>query len=35
MLRAREPKLLSNDRAGRMLDAASFEECAKLLTDSG
>ena len=34
MLRAREPKLLSNDRAGRMLDAASFEECAKLLTDS-
>ena len=33
MLRAREPKLLSNDRAGRMLDAASFEECAKLLTD--
>ena len=35
MLRAREPKLLNNDRAARMLDAASFEEAAKLLTDSG
>lgn len=32
-LRAREAKLLSNERAERMLDAASFEECAKLLTD--
>ena len=35
MLRAREPKLLNNDRAERMLDAASFEEAAKLLTDCG
>lgn len=35
MLRAREPKLLNSDRAGRMLDAASFEEAAKLLTDCG
>ena len=35
MLRAREPKLLNNDRAGRMLDAPSFEEAAKLLTDCG
>jgi Mg2+/Co2+ transporter CorB len=35
MLRAREPRLLSGDRAGRMLDAASFEEAAKLLTDCG
>lgn len=32
-LRAREAKLLSADRAQRMLDAASFEEAAKLLTD--
>lgn len=35
MLRAREPKLLTRDRAERMLDAGSFEECAKLLTDCG
>ena len=35
MLRAREPRLLNADRAGRMLDAASFEEAAKLLTDCG
>lgn len=35
MLRAREPKLLNNDRAQRMLDAGSFEEAAKLLTDCG
>lgn len=35
MLRAREPKLLNADRAGRMLDAASYEEAAKLLTDCG
>ena len=34
-LRAREAKLLSNERAERMLDAATFEECAKLLTDCG
>ena len=35
MLRAREPRLLDLDRAGRMLDAASFEDAAKLLTDCG
>lgn len=35
MLRAREVKLLSRERAERMLDAASFDECAKLLTDCG
>ena len=35
MLRAREPKLLGAERASRMLDAASFEEAAKLLTDCG
>lgn len=35
MLRAREPRLLNRDRAERMLDASSFEEAAKLLTDCG
>ena len=35
MLRAREPKLLNRDKAERMLDAATFEEAAKLLTDCG
>ncbi|MBR3474187.1 MAG: V-type ATPase subunit [Oscillospiraceae bacterium] len=35
MLRAREPKLLNAERAGRMLEASSFEEAAKLLTDCG
>ena len=35
MLRAREVKLLSFERAERMLDVASFDECAKLLTDCG
>ena len=35
MLRAREPRLLNNDRAQRMLDAASVEEAAKLLADCG
>lgn len=35
MLRAREPKLLNNERAERMLEAPSFEEAAKLLTDCG
>ena len=35
MLRAREPKLLSNDKAERMLDAASYDEAAKILTDCG
>ena len=35
MLRAREPKMLSRDKAERMLDAVSFEESAKLLTDCG
>ena len=35
MLRAREPKLLNNDRAARMLDCSGFEEAAKILTDCG
>ena len=35
MLRAREPKLLNDERASRMLDAASFEDAAKILTDCG
>ena len=35
MLRAREPRMLSRDKAERMLDAGSFEESAKLLTDCG
>ncbi len=34
-LRAREPRMLSRDRAERMLDAPSFAECAKMLTDCG
>ena len=35
MLRARETKLLNEDKAQRMLDAASFAEAAKLLVDCG
>ena len=35
MLRAREPSMLSREKAERMLDAPTFEECAKLLTDCG
>ena len=35
MLRAREVKMLSRDKAERMLDAPSYVECAKLLTDCG
>lgn len=35
MLRAREPKLLNAERAGRMLDAPGYEEAAKLLSDCG
>ena len=35
MLRAREPRLLNAERAERMLDAPSFEDAAKLLTDCG
>lgn len=35
MLRAREPKLLNMEKASRMLDASTFEEAAKLLTDCG
>ena len=34
-LRAREARMLTNDRAERMLDAPGFEEAAKLLTDCG
>ena len=35
MLRSREPKLLSREKAERMLDAATFEDAAKLLSDCG
>ena len=35
MLRAREPRMLSREKAERMLDAPSFADCAKLLTDCG
>jgi len=35
MLRARETRMLSRDKAERMLDAASFEESAKILADCG
>ena len=35
MLRAREPRLLNNDRAVRMLEAASYEDAAKQLGDCG
>ncbi len=34
-LRAREPRMLSREKAERMLDAPSYAECAKLLTDCG
>lgn len=35
MLRAREPKLLNAERALRMIDAASYDEVARYLTDCG
>ncbi len=35
MLRAREARMLSRDRAERMIDAPSFDEAAKMLTDCG
>ena len=35
MLRAREGKMLTADRAARMLEAQTFEDCAKLLGDCG
>ncbi len=35
MLRARETRLLNGERAARMLEAASFEDAVKLLTDCG
>ncbi|MBR0354847.1 MAG: V-type ATPase subunit [Oscillospiraceae bacterium] len=35
MLRAREPRMLNREKAERMLDAPSYGECAKLLTDCG
>lgn len=35
MLRAREPRLLNDDRAARMLDAGSYEDAAKQLGDCG
>ncbi len=35
LLRAREPRMLSRDKAERMLDAPNFEDAAKMLTDCG
>ncbi|MCR5090145.1 MAG: V-type ATPase subunit [Oscillospiraceae bacterium] len=35
LLRARETKMISREKAERMLDAPSFEDCAKMLTDHG
>lgn len=35
MLRAREPKMLTRDKAEHMLDAQTFEDAAKTLTDCG
>ena len=35
LLRAREPRMLSREKAERMFDAPSFEDAAKMLTDSG
>ena len=35
LLRAREAKMLTRERAERMLDAASYGEAAKMLTDCG
>lgn len=35
MLRAREARMLTEERARRMLDAPTFEDAAKLLTDCG
>ncbi len=35
MLRAREPKMLSDDRAERMVETEGFEEAARLLTECG
>lgn len=35
LLRARELHMLNRDRAERMLDAAGFDECAKMLTENG
>ncbi len=35
LLRARETRMLSREMAERMLDAPSFSDCARMLTDSG
>ena len=35
VVRAREPKLLDSARITRMLEASSYAECARMLTDSG
>ena len=35
LLRARERRMLSREKAERMLDAPNFEDAAKMLTDSG
>lgn len=34
-LRAKEPKMLTRDKMNRMLDASSFDDAAKMLTDCG
>jgi len=35
MLRAREPRMLTRDKAEHLIDAPTFEEAAKLLSDCG
>ena len=35
MLRAREAKMLTREKAERMIDTASFDEAAKMLADCG
>ena len=35
MLRAREAKMLSGDKIGRMLDAAGFDDAAKMAEECG
>ena len=35
MISAREPKMLTKDKAERMIDASNFDEAAKLLCDCG
>ena len=35
LLRARETRMLSRDKAERMIDLPNFEECAKTLVENG